>query len=465
MSEESREHPNKIPKRYPLVLPSVVRGKFKLMMDAFPQNSPEISCFLEARRCLQDVKCLKFCELATKGTGSDGGNVTEVSGARLSIMKEQFTTMKGQKIALLTQLKFTENLIKDNPSCWALGQTEARELFGSVRDSLRKWKETLMELTGQAEELTEVYQQCLEEYEDKKKTLENKLSDLEQKQNRLMGLKQKYNALSQRVDLTDMRGDHIVTKVKELDDTRMGLESGLVSCKDKMECISVAVKCIYDRFADIQKLVHASLEIAENIVSNLEDKLANDKGLYESLSCVCHWKEAISSVRETTVNQDVAIVELTSPDGEEKLKLSMEFKFNEFGDFVLATAHVDDNTVEIGDLVDYAVANDNILHLVKEVQARWVTHRPLLSEISTLQNRFAIDWISEQNTLRMMLGLGGHIVCTLTISDGYPNTGCVELTNVEGFNEDLLLENIKPEQEKPSLTNWLEYLHLQFHTK
>jgi hypothetical protein len=55
---------------------------------------------------------------------------------------------------------------------------------------------------------------------------------------------------------------------------------------------------------------------------------------------VCHWKDAISGVREAIFDQDVAIVEISLPDGDEKLSLSMEFEFDEFGDFVLASAHV-----------------------------------------------------------------------------------------------------------------------------
>jgi hypothetical protein len=42
-----------------------------------------------------------------------------------------------------------------------------------------------------------------------------------------------------------------------------------------------------------------------------------------------------------------------------------------------------------------------------------------------------------------MLGVGGHIVCTLTIGDGYPNTGHIHIKSVEGYNENYVLEDIK----------------------
>jgi hypothetical protein len=55
-----------------------------------------------------------------------------------------------------------------------------------------------------------------------------------------------------------------------------------------MERISTSVKYIYDRFTDIQKLVHASLEIAENIVCNLEHKLAKDNATLERYNFYCN---------------------------------------------------------------------------------------------------------------------------------------------------------------------------------
>lgn len=58
--------------------------------------------------------------------------------------------------------------------------------------------------------------------------------------------------------------------------------------------------------------------------------------------------------------------------------------------------------------------------------------------------RYALDWLSEEGLIRVMMGDKGQVVCTLTIQSGYPAIGSeVRLTAVEGLQEQVSLESFK----------------------
>ena len=54
--------------------------------------------------------------------------------------------------------------------------------------------------------------------------------------------------------------------------------------------------------------------------------------------------------------------------------------------------------------------------------------------------RFAVDWLQDESVLRMMLGSGGHIICSLAVPSGYPDQGHVTLTSVEGVGDVNIVE-------------------------
>ena len=57
--------------------------------------------------------------------------------------------------------------------------------------------------------------------------------------------------------------------------------------------------------------------------------------------------------------------------------------------------------------------------------------------------RYALDWLSDEGLIRVMLGDKGQVVCSLTIESGYPATGSVKLTAVEGLQEQAQLDSFK----------------------
>lgn len=69
--------------------------------------------------------------------------------------------------------------------------------------------------------------------------------------------------------------------------------------------------------------------------------------------------------------------------------------------------------------------------------------------------RHAIDWIQEENILRVMVGQGGSIVCTLIIPSGYPLSGEVTLADIKGHSDaditDLKVKNMNSVEIQQSL--------------
>uniref|UniRef100_T1IPA5 Uncharacterized protein n=1 Tax=Strigamia maritima TaxID=126957 RepID=T1IPA5_STRMM len=114
-------------------------------------------------------------------------------------------------------------------------------------------------------------------------------------------------------------------------------------------------------------------------------------------------------------------------------------------------------SLAISDLIDRSIENNQVLDLLTKVQLRWLDHIPLLNEIMQLRDKYAIDWLVEQQRLRFMVGQGGNIICTLVIPSTYPHKGAITLEQVSGFKLESELAHYKPSQDV-SISGWLDYL-------
>ena len=54
-----------------------------------------------------------------------------------------------------------------------------------------------------------------------------------------------------------------------------------------------------------------------------------------------------------------------------------------------------------------------------------------------------MDWEPASSAIRLIVGGQGHIVCTLRVEPGYPESGAVKLEGITGATEDMDMANIK----------------------
>ncbi|XP_071981128.1 outer kinetochore KNL1 complex subunit ZWINT isoform X2 [Engystomops pustulosus] len=96
-------------------------------------------------------------------------------------------------------------------------------------------------------------------------------------------------------------------------------------------------------------------------------------------------------------------------------------------------------------------ATSHITPIILELQCWYQSYASLLKEMKDLHERFAIDWLP---TERKLLFLKGKKQYSLAIEPGYPTSGGISLLGAEPCNTS----DFKPPLEKPSLSDWLEYL-------
>ncbi|XP_077468047.1 uncharacterized protein LOC144083824 [Stigmatopora argus] len=80
----------------------------------------------------------------------------------------------------------------------------------------------------------------------------------------------------------------------------------------------------------------------------------------------------------------------------------------------------------------------------------------LLAEIQSLRNSFAIDWHPAQRLLVYLKS--ASILCNLEVPEGYPDSGPVQLREVQRDGQVLNIDTLQPQNPDGSLTEWLMFL-------
>ncbi|XP_077579193.1 uncharacterized protein LOC144200764 [Stigmatopora nigra] len=80
----------------------------------------------------------------------------------------------------------------------------------------------------------------------------------------------------------------------------------------------------------------------------------------------------------------------------------------------------------------------------------------LLAEIQSLRNSFPIDWNPAQRLLVYLKS--ASILCNLEVPEGYPDSGPVQLREVQRDGQVLNIDTLQPQNPDGSLTEWLMFL-------
>jgi len=136
------------------------------------------------------------------------------------------------------------------------------------------------------------------------------------------------------------------------------------------------------------------------------------------------------------------------------------------GQFSISSAQVDLYHMNISDLVAVAAMRNDLEYLVTSVCARWHQMFSFHVELEALRDRYALDWVPDDSTVRVLIGSGGATgptVCLLHLQPGYPHTGRVTLQSISGQPPEGCMEKKDISvalPESASLTDWLHHLHV-----
>ncbi|XP_069137298.1 uncharacterized protein [Argopecten irradians] len=121
-----------------------------------------------------------------------------------------------------------------------------------------------------------------------------------------------------------------------------------------------------------------------------------------------------------------------------------------------------DCSLHTEDIISEGLSNNDLRQLVTKMQDRWNTLFPLVQEMKNVSDRHAIDWIQDENQLRILVGRGGSIMCTLHVPKSYPFSGEITLQKSSNLPSDVKEEDVIPPSDNRSLQGWVDYLENTF---
>ncbi|CAE1252376.1 unnamed protein product [Acanthosepion pharaonis] len=154
-------------------------------------------------------------------------------------------------------------------------------------------------------------------------------------------------------------------------------------------------------------------------------------------------------------------VKMTSEIGEAKsLLVTLYFKPSDYQGILLSDIHVSNNNLYITDCVENVRSIQNIPACLNSIKERWHYYLRMAEHLKDIQERLPVDWIQQENKLRVVVGKNANIICTLQLPSAYQSW--VSLLNVKGGDSQIKIDLLKPSNPKASLQEWIQYLEEKF---
>ncbi|XP_066554886.1 ZW10 interactor isoform X2 [Amia ocellicauda] len=259
----------------------------------------------------------------------------------------------------------------------------------------------------------------------------------------------------------------VLNKKEALGQLLLTLEHKKEEMKEKQrikgEMAQHAQESLSARLQELQGAVvrgQDSLRVSEQRVSQLQEQLDTAHQdldtwtqRHSSLLQELMQLQGLAGVRLLSMSEDELSVELSpaalSP-GLQLQPLRLSLRWASPGHFT-----VELRCAELG-LPEQAVTGDlraallDLLHL-------YLSQGCLLAEIQRLHSQFAIDWRPAERKLLFLKT--ASVVCSLEVGEGYPSKAGVQLLSVQGVSSQAVnIDALRPPQQDPSLSEWLEYL-------
>ncbi|XP_072039133.1 uncharacterized protein [Amphiura filiformis] len=383
-------------------------------------------------------------DLATSHDGDE-----PCTGARLQCAKAKFANLKLEYIELLIKKKLMNYLENVPQEEWSSAGVTSED-FKETRRDLKKTKAEMQTTEEEIQEMIAKANTAQEEFESKLKLLQSKLESIEQKRNKLSQLQTERSSGLSRDQLHQQR-------------------SALQKAESMLSSYQTAVAQHKQEISKLAEAKEAMQALLEDARPNLEKMKMERAAEISREQCMETWctntlqkLSHLSGIKEHSLHGNILTLELTSPsDTPVNGLLTLKFKDGEppASQWRLNDAEINIESLDIADLINEAVRMNDVVFLVTQVKSRLYSHAPLRHEIETLRNRYALDWLSDEGVITVILGDKGQVVCSLSVDAGYPGMGSIKLTSVEGLHEQIALESFQPEIESPTITDWLDYLH------
>ncbi|XP_013398153.1 myosin heavy chain, muscle [Lingula anatina] len=419
----------------------------------------------EIKGNIEDLRKRKF-DLVSKRDELEQGDLCTTFKVKLGYLKQQFSLLKNTAIELQSKLKLLECLAESEDKWPDTSQEDAD--FKAGREHVRELKEQMDDKKAKLLEDLDHVEKAYRTYSERVHTLTEEMKEVETKKSKLDASLQNSAMLNEKLGLLNGNKEsneipqlplNMKEKEKELKEVQESIkqcEEATHEAKEKM----IKFQGLSER---LQGLLGESKKELEEVarVKKIEDQKAKrdlqwyDKALSQM--------SVLSGFKEHSVSGNTLTIEyMNSGDNEDsKLLLSMTWKLGKYGSYVLAKAEINLESLDVTDIIDYAVEKNDVVYMISEIQKAWEKHLPLRKEIVDLRQLYAIDWIPSEGLIRQMVGEGGHIVCTLKVDSTAQGAENVTLVKVEGSKEDNL-DSLKPGAEEPSIYEWLEHLQRKF---
>ncbi|XP_066302186.1 nuclear mitotic apparatus protein 1-like [Branchiostoma lanceolatum] len=413
---------------------------------------------LDSRRVLAEVtqQKLKLAEAKELLQESDY-NARSV----LNHTKGQCSDLKMTWLELQTRAKIMSYMEQGRDSWPEYGAVDAE-----VKDAKKKASGLKKEAAQQEKLLSDLAQQASTKYEEhveKVAKLQERITQVETTQAKLQEVLQKHQTVGQLLNLPQI--DHTFDMAALLEQQTSGIkkaEAALSSCQAALLGLQQELAQAMEERDKFLSQKQTAERTREELLSRKEQ--GTDRIRAQTAWCKQVYKvlSQLSGVEEhSLVGKSLTVKLLPPPDSTCDVipLLTLHFREQLTGGFALEGAVVDPPSLEIEDLIEVAMETNDALFLVNRVRERFFTQMPLLQEIEGLCHRYAIDYQAAQNRVRVMLGEGGRITCTLDIGRDYPGAEGVCLMDCTGLPDGKTLQDLLPSTSHlMTLEQWMDHL-------
>ncbi|KAH9487915.1 hypothetical protein Btru_067439 [Bulinus truncatus] len=317
----------------------------------------------------------------------------------------------------------------------------------------------IQELGKHPDEMLTVKQaeKCLIETQELIKEIKN-MSEREQKhQETINRASDALNTLSEKLAIFSQ-------KIQELEEKILKCQINKNSEKEIL-LLDAAIserEVLWSRLERLQE----KLKLTQTITAQTLDDEATLKKVLNVLQAEVESKVEYSGISYRLVSQNSLELEFKSDsfvqlndtmseiDVTQDLKLVVILKFSK----QLRLTDVQLNQpIDVRHLINAALADNDFLKLILELSKFWRSQTTLISEISLLRKRHAIDWIPERNVLLLIVKQQKSCVCSLKVPSSYPHSGQISLESVLGHPSGLTADEVTTPPDS-SLRGWLKHL-------
>ncbi|XP_070565982.1 uncharacterized protein [Ptychodera flava] len=411
----------------------------------------------ETRRVLDELKKRKRILLESKDQLSEDDVMLK---SELLQSKGEFHKLKIRYKQLQSKAKFWEVIesgTKENdwPSPSAIDKEikATKSKFEGVKDDIAMTTEEL-------EELTQTAQTAQEKLEERLQQFEEKLQQIQEKKARFQEVKAKYEHIYGNGKSKGLSPENIDAALENQRKQLDAANQAIAQCGVAMTTLKVQIESLKDEDEAIKQRV----EDARLALQKLQQE---KQGKDEEVADRIKWCEGVYNllshsgrITNPKVEGKCISLEITPLANHcTTLLVQIQYREDTHGQLVMDDVKVNIDTLVLDEIIKIAKETNDVGFVLNEIMHQYDCHAPILGEIEDLRQRYAIDWIDNENVVRLMLADDGHIVCTLTIDKGYPAIGGVTLKNVTGIGKDTQIGNLKPSVSNPSITDWMQYLH------